>query len=118
MGIVRDLEVWKKSVELAKDLYLFMRDNNNFSKDYWLKDQMQRCVVSIPSNIAEWCSRWTDKEFVRFLFIARWSTSELETQLLISMEIGYIWYDDYLLFCEKINDIQKMLNWLINKLCK
>lgn len=116
MWAVCDLEVWKKSVELAKDVYLMMMNNPKFSKDYWLKDQIQRCAVSIPSNIAEWCSRWTDKEFVRFLIIARWSTSELETQLLISKEIWYIDDLQFRKFCDNINNIQRMLNGLIKKL--
>lgn len=118
MGAVRDLEVWNKSVELAKNVYLFIKNNSNLSKDYWLKDQIQRCAISIPSNIAEWCSRWTDKEFVRFLLIARWSTSELETQLLICKEIWYVEDSDYLEFCNCINSIQRMLNGLISKLSK
>lgn len=97
---------------------MFIKNNPDLSKDYWLRDQIQRCVVSIPSNIAGWCSRWTDKEFVRFLLIARWSTSELETQLLICKEIWYMGDFDYWDFCNCINNIQKMLNGLISKLNK
>ena len=69
---------------------LFILESKNFSKDFWLKDQIQRSSVSIASNIAEWNDRETDWEFIRFLYIARWSLSELKTQIIISNEIWYL----------------------------
>ena len=72
-----DLEVWKRSSRLAVEIYSALRDCRDFS----LKDQMTRAAVSIPSNIAEGAERYSDKEFARFLYIARGSSAELRTQL-------------------------------------
>ena len=85
----QELEVWNKSMELVTNIYLI---TGNFPKEelYGLVSQMRRCAVSIPSNIAEGCSRFSDKETLKFLSIALGSISELETQLIISQNIGYI----------------------------
>ena len=80
-----DLEVWKLSCQLAVYVYKSLGD----SRDYGLKDQMQRAAVSVASNIAEGYER-TDKEFARFLAIARGSSSELRTQAYIANKIGTI----------------------------
>ena len=74
---------------------------------------MQRCSVSIPSNIAEGCSRKSDKEFSRFIQISMGSSFELETQLLIALERNY--FNDKYIF-ELLNVLQKRLNALNQKL--
>ena len=61
-----------------------------FDKDYSLKDQMRRAAVSIVSNIAEGFSRQTDREFVQFLYIAKGSTCEVQSQLYIAHDLNYI----------------------------
>ncbi|MBO6087431.1 four helix bundle protein [bacterium] len=85
----QELEVWNRSMELVTNIYLITKD---FPKEelYGLVSQMRRCAVSIPSNIAEGCSRFSDKETLKFLNIALGSISELETQVIISKNIGYI----------------------------
>ena len=80
------LDVWKRSSRLAVTIYEIMRD----CRDYGLKDQMTRAAVSIPSNIAEGCERYTDKEFIRYLYIARGSAAELRTQLYIATKVKLI----------------------------
>jgi len=75
---------------------------------------MKRSAVSIPSNIAEGSGRNTTKEFIQFLYIALGSACELETQLIIAKEIGYL--NDISNYTNQINEIQKMLNGLINSL--
>jgi len=77
-----DLNVWKEAMRLAVDLYKILEKCRDFS----LKDQMQRAAVSIPSNIAEGFERDTNKEFIRFLYIAKGSSAELRTQLYIVIE--------------------------------
>ena len=71
------LEVWKRASRLAVRLYQALTN----CRDYGLKDQMTRAAVSIPSNIAEGYERGTNKEFLRYLNIAKGSASELRTQL-------------------------------------
>ena len=118
MWAVEQLEVRKKWIELAKNVYILIKNSTEFAKDFWLRDQIQRCAVSIPSNIAEWWSRWTDKEFIRFLCISRWSCSELKTQLIIAKEIWYITEETYNILDEEIKNIHKMINWLINRISR
>lgn len=85
----RDLDVWKKSIELVKDVYMLVKTLPK-EETYALSDQMRRSAVSIPSNIAEGSGRNGTKEYLQFLYIALGSLCELETQIIISKEIGYI----------------------------
>jgi len=78
-----DLEVWKRGCNLAVDVCVAM----HASKDYALKDQMQRSAISIPSNIAEGAERDSEGDFVRFLRISKGSCGELRTQLYISERV-------------------------------
>jgi len=108
----KDLDVWKKSIELVKCIY---QTTSGFPKEeiYALTSQMRRCVVSIPSNIAEGATRQSNKEFIQFLFISLGSASELETQLIISKELNYIEESTYQNLNAKIEEVSKMLNGLI-----
>jgi four helix bundle protein len=83
----RDLEVWKKSVQMAVTVYRLTRE---FPKEetYGLTSQMRRAAVSIPSNIAEGHGRLNTGEYRQFLGIARGSNFELQTQLEIARELG------------------------------
>ncbi|MBU4583309.1 MAG: four helix bundle protein [Proteobacteria bacterium] len=84
-----ELKAWQEAMELVKEIYRVTRD---FPKEeiYGLVSQMRRAAVSIPSNISEGAARGGDREFIQFLIIARGSLSELETQLLISKDLGYL----------------------------
>lgn len=81
-----DLEVWKESMNLACDLITYLKD----CKHYGIKDQMERSALSIPSNISEGYERESNKEFIRFLYIAKASCGELRTQLYVSIRTGLI----------------------------
>ena len=118
MWTIEDLQIRRDSINLAKMVYLMILNNEKIKHDYWLRDQIQRCAVSIASNIAEWYNRWSDKEFLRFLYISRWSIWELKTQLLICNEIWYITEKELDTLFSEIIKIHKMLNWLINKINK
>lgn len=89
MGDYKELAAWQKSMALVEEVYLCTRD---FPKEelYGLTGQIRRAAVSIPSNLAEGASRASSKEFLQFLHIARGSSSELETQLLLAEKIGYL----------------------------
>ena len=89
MGNFQELRVWQLSKGLAVKIYK-LTSEPNFSKDYGLKDQIQRSAVSIPSNIAEGDDLETDKQSVHFFYIAKGSTAELLTQIIIAREIGYL----------------------------
>jgi four helix bundle protein len=108
----KNLDVWKEAMNLAKQIYL---TTGNFPKQetYGLTAQIRRSALSIPSNIAEGAARNSHKEFIQFLYISLGSLSELETQLLLSKEIGMIEYSQ---FENEIGKIRKMLLGLIRYL--
>lgn len=83
---------------------------------YGLTSQVRRCSVSIPSNIAEGYSRKSRLEYLHFLKIAFGSGAELETQILMARDIGYIKKEDYTKLNNLLEEIMKMLNVLISKL--
>ena len=86
------LEAWKESIALVKAVY---KATQAFPKEetYGLVSQMRRAAISVPSNIAEGAARTGSREFAQFLNVARGSLSELETQLIIAVELGYIGAD-------------------------
>lgn len=111
-GGVKDLVVWQRAKDLAVLIYK-TTETGSLAKDFGLKDQMRRAAVSVPSNIAEGDERDTNKDAVRFLYIAKGSLAELRTQLEIGHEIGYL---DKVLFDELDSAcvaIGKMLGSLI-----
>ena len=78
----RDLVVWQKSMELTEEIYRLVKTLPR-EETYGLSDQMRRAVVAVPSNIAEGHGRNSEKEFIRFLCMAKGSVFELETQILL-----------------------------------
>jgi four helix bundle protein len=90
-GIQRfeDIEAWKGTRTLTKKIYE-ITGRPRFSRDFALRDQMRRAAVSVVSNIAEGFSRQTDQEFVQFLYIAKGSMSEVQSQLYVGLDLGYL----------------------------
>ena len=84
----RDLEVWQKAMELVTDVYR-MTEHFPESERFGLTNQLRRACVSIPSNIAEGQGRRTDKDFLHFLYIARGSLMEVQTQNEIASRLGF-----------------------------
>ena len=107
----KDLIVWNKSMELVIETYKLSAEFPEEEK-FGLISQMRRAAVSVPSNIAEGAARNSTKEYIRFLYIALGSLSELETQFLISNRLEYI--NDVLE--DTITDIRKLLLSLIKSL--
>ena len=103
----RDLEVWKKSIELVTEIYSLTK---SFPKEeqYGLTNQLRRCAVSIPSNIAEGAARNTQKDFNHFLAIALGSIAELETQLIISRNLNYCDEDSFEAVNNQLITVRKM----------
>jgi len=108
----RDLLVWKQSRALAGDIYRLV-GTPKLRGQYAYCDQLGRAALSVPSNIAEGDERGTNKEALRFLFIARGSLGELETQLWIGHDIGWIEPEAYRLLSEKRTDVARLLGGLI-----
>jgi four helix bundle protein len=108
----RDLGIWKDSFAIVKDVYDLCIQLPSEEK-YGLKSQIQRCAISIPSNIAEGSGRTSDKEFLHFLNIAISSSYELETQLLLCNEIFAIEVD---FIIEKLHINQRMIGGLKRKI--
>jgi four helix bundle protein len=102
-------------MELVKEVYLIVRKLPK-EETYSLSDQMRRAAVSIPSNIAEGQARDSTKEFAHFLAIARGSKAELQTQLLICVEIGYLANTDITEAMKLSEEVGKMLTALMQKL--
>lgn len=106
IGKFEDLNVWKESMRLSIDVYKELRT----CKDFALKDQVQRSSVSIPSNIAEGYERDSNKEFIRFLYIAKASCGELRTQLYISQAVEIIEKQIAEILIERTRKISAMLH--------
>ena len=107
----KELKVWQEAMTLAKEVFVVTRIFPAEEK-YGLISQINRCSVSIASNIAEGAGRGSNKEFNQFLNIALGSCFELETQLLLSNDFNYITKEQTLLLTEKVCKVQKMLNGL------
>ena len=111
----KDLEVWKKSMDLVSNIYKITESFPN-KELYGLTNQIRRAAVSVPSNIAEGAARSSKKEFIQFLYIALGSLSELETQIIIANRLEYLNNLDTLL--EDLKFVQKLINGLIYYLKK
>lgn len=111
MGNFKELRVWQFAKDLAVNVYK-ITGKQPFTKDFGLKDQIQRSAVSIPSNIAEGDESGTNKISVRYFYTAKGSIAELQTQIIIAYEIGYIDKSilDYIIDeCDKISIMLKKL---------
>ena len=111
----QQLKVWEKSMELVEEVYRLVRRLPPEER-YALSDQMRRAVVSIPSNIAEGHGRFSSREFVQFLSIAKGSLYELTTQLLVCVRVGYLTEADIHQSKEFCNEIERMLSAFITRI--
>lgn len=108
-----ELDVWKYSRNLVKQVYVL---SNVFPNDelYTLTNQIRRCSISIPSNIAEGLGRQSNKETIHFLYISRGSLFELETQLFLAFDLDYITKEQVENILEQVTSCKKLLNGFIN----
>lgn len=108
----RDLQVWNKAHSLTLALYRVSRD---FPRDevYGLTSQIRRAAVSIGCNLAEGCGRRSAAEFARFVRIAMGSASELDYQLLVCRDLGFMKEDDFLPTSSTLTEVRKMLTALL-----
>lgn len=111
----RNYKVWRDAVSYATKIYKVTAEMPWFEKK-GICDQLQRAVVSISSNVAEGAAKPSDIEFAHFLDMSLGSAFEVETQLTISRNIGYISVDLYESLLDDLTEIERQLNGLIHSL--
>lgn len=104
----KELKVWQKAIDLAVEVYR-ITEKLPAHERFGLIAQINRCVVSIPSNIAEGAGRNTKKDFDNFLGISLGSSFELDTQLIISNRLGYVEDKDFQKIEDELEHIQNMI---------
>jgi len=108
----RQLKVWKRAHRLALAI---CKATAAFPKEelYGLTSQIRRASTSVPTNIAEGCGRGSDADFARFLQLAMGSASEIEYQLLLSLDLGLLGRDDYTPLQADVEEVKRMLSGLL-----
>ena len=111
------MRIWNQGIDLTIKAYQIV---SQFPKEeqYGLKSQIRRAVVSIPSNIAEGCSRTSEKEFKHYLEISLGSSFEVETDLIIAQRLGMISKEEEFDFLQGLHVEQRQLNALISRIRK
>lgn len=115
MKSYKELIVWQKSFQLVLFIYKTTEKFPN-NEIYGITSQLRRAAIAIPSNIAEGYNRQSKKEYLQFLYIAFGSGAELETQLLVSKELGYVNLKTYNELNNLLSEVLRMLNKLISTL--
>lgn len=111
----KDLNVWQKAYQLCLDIYGITAAFPNEEK-FAMTSQLRRAAVSIPSNIAEGYGRRTRADYIKFLYIAYGSTCELETQVLLTGDLGYMDGTNSKRLMDNIAEVERMLKGLMNSL--
>ena len=115
MKTYRDLIVWQKAMKLVTEIY---RHTKSFPEDerFGLTSQLRRCSISIPSNVAEGYGRNSTQDYIRYLRIANGSLFELQTQLEIALNLGFLSDESFSILFESSREIERMLSSLIKKI--
>jgi len=104
-----DLKVWQKGIDLVKQIYLRTKEGE-LSKDFGLRDQLRRATISIPTNIAEGFERYSRKEYLNFLNIAKGSAGEVRSLLRVALEVGYLDQPTYTQLSNQAMELSRMLS--------
>ena len=112
-----DIEAWQRARELTREIYT-VSNENPFSKDFGLRDQVRKTSVSIMSNIAEGFERDGTKEFIQFLSVAKGSSGELRSQLYVALDQGYLEEERFERLLGIVLETSRMIGGLINYLRK
>lgn len=113
----RDLKIWRKGIDLVKETYFLCETLPNEER-YGIQSQMKRAAVSIPCNIAEGYGRKSTKNYAQFVRTARGSLYELETQLIICMELDLIKQEQHDKLSKILTEEAKMINAFIKAISK
>lgn len=110
-----DIEAWQKARELTREIYR-STNQGSFARDFGLRDQIRRAAVSTMSNIAEGFGRGGNKEFIQFLSTAKGSTSEVQSQLYVALDAGYINQDQFQELYSEAEATARMIGGLLRYL--
>jgi len=113
-----EIKAWQEARILVKMIYESVRNNRSFWNDYKFREQISSAAVSIMSNITEGFSRRTKKEFIQFLFIAKGSCAEVESQLYVALDQDYISENEFKKLYAKAEEVAKILSGFITYLLK
>lgn len=112
-----DLQVWQRGIELVKQVYLLTQEGD-LRKDFGLRDQLRRASVSVPTNIAEGFERYSRREYVHFLNIAKGSAGEVRSLIRVALEVGYLDLSKYGQLYNHAMELSRMLSTQIQALNK
>lgn len=110
-----DLIAWKEAHQLVLAVYK-ITDSFPSKETYSLIDQMRRCAISITSNIAEGFSRQSKKEKLQFYYTSKGSLTELQNQLLIARDVGYLKKEDFNLIAQRTVQVNKLIGGLVKSI--
>ena len=110
-----DIEAWQAARELVSAVYR-VSGRGKFEKDFGLRDQIRRAAVSVMSNIAEGFERCSDKEFSRFLYIAKGSAGEVRSHLFVALDLQYVTSDEFHDLRTRAEEVAKALSGFISYL--
>ena len=110
-----DLKIWKLSLKITKRIYN-LTFQGKFSKDFGLRDQIRRAIISVSSNIVEGFEKNNNNEFIRYLRIAKGSTGEVRNQLYIALAVGYITKSEFENLNKELIDLSNQIGSFINYL--
>ena len=114
-----DIKAWQEARVLVKIVYDAIKSNKNFTGDYKFREQIHSAAVSAMSNIAEGFSRRSTKEFVQFLFIAKGSVAEVQSQLYVALDQSYVNEEKFNELYSKSDEVARLISgfiqYLLNK---
>ncbi len=111
-----DIKAWQGARDLVNKIYKAIRGNNGFYRDFRFREQIQAAGISVMSNIAEGFARSSDREFKRFLWIAKGSLAEVQSQLWVALDQGYVTQDDFDRLYAKAEEVAKLISGFITYL--
>ena len=114
-----DIEAWQEARILVNVIYDAIESNKGFTADYRFRDQIRSAAVSVMSNIAEGFSRRSTKEFIQFLFVGKGSVAEVQSQLYVALDQGYINKEEFDEVYTKSDEVARLISgfirYLLNK---
>ena len=105
-----DIKAWQEARALVRMVYEAVKSDKGFSNDYKFREQVQSAAVSIMSNITEGFSRRSMKEFTQFLFIAKGSAAEVQSQLYVALDQGYITQEKFDELYSKSDEVARLIS--------